>query len=147
MLIPILPELEMRSYGPESTEEEIQALCGRVCRLNESVFYFKDVAVQSIFQLNLMFGQLEKIRKSIESWYLIVDLTQTHQPNAEIREHIRQKYLSMDSPRLVALVVGKNKLIRLAIRFVAGRTLKTPYTVVETVEHALQKIQAEQEKI
>ena len=140
MSLPNIPHLEAKPYGPESTKAQIEALRARVCFVESNVIYFKEVYFQTIFQIDVMFDELNRLRTDLLEWYLIVDLTQTTQPSAEIRAHIRNKYLNMKNPQLIVLVVGNNYLIRLAARFVAGRSLKTPYLVVSSLDVALQKV-------
>src|SRR5262245_57097989 len=54
-------KLESRPYGPDSTPEEIQAIRNRVSVYDGDIVMYKEVPVQSLFQLDLFQEKLEQI--------------------------------------------------------------------------------------
>jgi len=46
-------KLEARAYGPDSTGEEVQAIRDRVYKYRDGIVMYREVPIQSLFQLDL----------------------------------------------------------------------------------------------
>ncbi len=130
-------EIEVRPYGPESTEEERQAIKDRVYLYSDRIVIFKETPIQTIFQIDLSFEKIEEITQELESFSLIIDLSEAKPPTAEIREHLKKCYSSLDRMLHAAVVTERNFMLNIAAKFVLkGLGLKS-YSIHKTMGEAL----------
>ena len=102
----------------------------------------KEVPIQSEFQINLMFDEVEKLAKPLEAFCMLVDLTEAQRPSAQTREYLRKRLTQMNGLLFVGLFTGKNRLLNMAAQFVFGTTNFRSFSVHTTQEEALLAIQA-----
>ena len=91
-------------------------------------------------QINEHFDYLIQI-SSGKKFHLIVDLTQAPLPDAEMRSLIKVRFkLLKDSILSYRMVVGKNYLIKVAIKFVAASVGLANMTAYESIINAKKAI-------
>src|SRR5262245_26795436 len=113
-------ELAERTYGPESTGEEREAIAGRVSVVADRVLLLIELPVQSPLSVNLMFDRVETLARNWDRFAYVVDLTAAKRPDAETRVTLKRRVVLL-LPRLThaALVVGDNLLMRAMARLFA----------------------------
>ena len=99
--------IEPRPYGPDSAAAELAELRERVWRVEDGLFMFKEVPVQTTFTLDLLFDRLEELTQGLERFAYVVDLRGVKRPGPEVRETLRLRVGRLN-PRLahVGVVVG-----------------------------------------
>ena len=113
-------DLELRSYGPDSTREESEAIADRVSRIDDRLLLLREIPVQSPFSINLMFDRLETLAHGWDRFSYVVDLSEARRPDAETRAALKERVVRVN-PRVahVAIVVGGNLLMRAMARLIA----------------------------
>jgi hypothetical protein len=130
-------KLEARPYGPDSTEEEAEAIRARIASLGGDVVLYREMPVQSPFHLDLFAEELARLASAMPSIALLIDLTEAKPPNAATRERLREIFGGLKNLRHAAVFTGKNFVVNLAAKFVlAGLGLRA-YTIHRTREEAL----------
>lgn len=132
-------QLEARPYGPESSQEEIAAIKSRVYWYAEGIIMYREVPVLSAFQLNLFGEKLRELASRIvDSYILIIDLTETEPPNAESRAKLRLLFAEQTKMKRAVVFTGRNFLINVAAKFVLGSVGLKSFTVHGTLTEALE---------
>jgi hypothetical protein len=113
-------ELTQRSYGPESSREEHDAIEERVSLVGERILLMREIPVQSPFSVTLMFDRLDTMVHDWDRFAYVVDLTEATRPGPETRAALKERVLRI-SPRVahVAIAVGGNVLMRAMARLFA----------------------------
>ncbi len=134
--------LEARPYGPESTEQEREAIRHRVRAIADDVVLYDEVPVQSVFQIELMFGELREVTAELPRFYYVIDLCNAQRPPAELRLLLKARFKELHHRILhTAVVTGKNFMLNVAIKFVFNGFGFHSYTVHRTHEQALAEIE------
>ena len=135
-------ELERRTYGPDSSLEEIELLRSRVSLLPNGVIQFKEAPVMSEFQCEVMWSKVEEMIDTNKENYLLVDLTGIEPPNARIRAKIKECVNRFgEHVNHAALVTGRNKIVNLVAKFVVGGLGFQSISFHGTREQALKAIE------
>lgn len=113
-----MADVEPRPYGPESTEAEREALRNRVSLVEDRILLFRAVPVPTPFQLNLCFDKVEELTAGMPRFALIIDLTEGRRPSAEVRAHLRERFLRLKELAHTSVIVGPNFVLTVAARFV-----------------------------
>ncbi|MBG15576.1 MAG: hypothetical protein CL853_04400 [Crocinitomicaceae bacterium] len=84
------------------------------------VIVFKESKKTSTSQVNEYFDYLDSISQN-NNFHLIMDLSDTSPPTAEIRAVLRDRFKAMES-RIISyhVYVGKNFLLKVAVKFVGA---------------------------
>ena len=134
-------EIENRAYEPNSTPEEILALKDRVSFYDDEIVLYKETPVQTEFQLDICFKQIEDITSELSSFFLIIDLTEAQPPSANIRSLLRLKFMRLkDKLPYVALYTGKNFMLNLAAKFVLSNLDLKAFSIFKTKKEAIGSI-------
>ncbi|PHR53869.1 MAG: hypothetical protein COA44_14955 [Arcobacter sp.] len=135
-------ELEARSYGENSTEEEIEAIRARVYMYSDNIVYWKEVPVMSVWQVQQYQSKMKSLTNNLKHYALLIDLTESKPPNAEIRASLRDVYGPFAEEGLdeAAVFTGKNFLINVAAKFVLGGVGLKKFTVHSKQEDALKAL-------
>jgi hypothetical protein len=135
-------QIATRPYGPSSTPEEIAALKERVYVLSPGVIMYREVPIQTVFQLDRFEEKLNELAAAVEGYALVIDLTEAEVPGAAIRA--RLKKLFGGQPKLGRTVVytGKNFMLNVAAKFVLGGAGLRSFSVHKTREQALDALAA-----
>lgn len=137
-------EIEARAYRSDSTEEEVEALRGRVTWDPRGWVAYREIPVFTPFSLGVLFGQVGRLEEehSLDGYTMYVDVSEAGTPNAATRQKLRE--LLADRQKISRLVVfsGKNALINVAVKFVASKFLKGKKLVIcSSHEEALEVLQ------
>jgi hypothetical protein len=133
-------KFEVRPYGPASTPEEVQAIKDCVYVYKPGIVMYKELPVQSIFQLDLFHEKLNDVGSKLESYALLIDLIEAKPPGAEIRTRLKTLFGSQKNMRTAAAFTGKNFMLNVAAKFVlSGIGLKS-FTVHKTLDEALEAV-------
>src|SRR6478609_542271 len=99
--------IEARPYDADSTFAEQDELRTRVWKLDDGLFMFDEVPVQTPFTIDVLFDQLEQLTDGLDRFAYVVDLSLLKRPDARVRERSRHR-VGRIRPRLahVAAVVG-----------------------------------------
>jgi hypothetical protein len=134
-------KLEPRPYGPDSTSEEIRAIQDCLCVCADDIgdiVEYHEVPVLSLFQVGLFHQRLDDIARTLPRYALLVDLTNTFPPDAEIRARLKQMFASQHNLRRVAVYTGPNFMLSVAAKFVFAVLGMQRFSVHETREEALE---------
>lgn len=136
--------IEARPYGPDATLDELAALRARVTQVEDRVFMFQEVPIQSTFSLDLMFDRLEEMTKGLDRYAYIVDLRGVKRPGAEVRERLKHRVKRLN-PHLVhaAIVVGNDVVIRAVAKLAAFAIGFRSFTSHSSVEDAVEACRRE----
>lgn len=133
-------ELEKRAYGPDSTPAEVAAIEARISLLEPGLVSYREAPVMSIFQFAIFERRLREVGDR-GGYRLLVDLTGSDPPNAELRARLRTFFLSEPITR-AAIFTERNFFINVAAKFVvAGAGFKT-WTIHKHREEALAAVRA-----
>ncbi|MCX4247813.1 hypothetical protein [Paraliomyxa miuraensis] len=132
--------LENRPYGPDSTEDEQRAIRAQVVRISDDVVLYRETPVVTAFSLDLMFGRIGELTAGRSPFYLVIDLTVTGPPSAEVRQYLRGLFRALE-PAYVAVFTGKNFMLNVAAKFVLGKVFGgVRHSVHKTLDEALQAV-------
>jgi hypothetical protein len=132
--------LEERPYGPDSTAEEIKAIRECICLYNDGIVMYKEVPVQSVFQLDLFMEKIREITTDLASFDMLIDLTEANRPSPEIRTHLKKCFNELEKLRHVAVFTGQNFMLNIAAKFVLSSCGIRSYSVHKKLEEALEAI-------
>ncbi|MBF0562990.1 MAG: PAS domain S-box protein, partial [Alphaproteobacteria bacterium] len=134
-------EIEPRPYGPESSPEECRALRDCIYLFDDAVVMWKEVPIQTPFQIGLFGEELLAVTSGMDSFSLLIDLTEAKKPNAEVREALRRLFAAQTRIVYVAVFTGKNWLLNHAARFILGGSLgRRKFSVHKTRDEAVKAI-------
>jgi hypothetical protein len=136
------PKVPARSYGPDSTPEEIALIKQRMYEIEPSIFIWHEIPIQSSFSVRLSLARLNELGAHLPSFSYIVDLREAVAPTQEVRATLVQQ-LNEAVPKLRAIAVWteKNVLMNVAAKFViAGMGLKKACTLHKTLPECLQTL-------
>jgi hypothetical protein len=133
-------KFEVRPYGPSSTPEEVQAIKDCIYLYKPGVVMYRELPIQSIFQLDLFHEKLNDVGSKLASYALLIDLIEAKPPNAEIRTRLKTLFGSQTNMRTAAVFTGKNFMLNVAAKFVlSGIGLKS-FSVHKTLDEALEAV-------
>jgi hypothetical protein len=139
-------EIEARPYGPNDfTPEVVDAIKARVFIRPDGIVVWRDMPQATIHSTNLLIEQFLGLTKDLPSYLLLVDITGTAIPPAELRERYKQFFRGeYDKGRFKALayVTGGNFLINAAARFVAAAIGVKPFSVHKLETDAIAALHA-----
>jgi hypothetical protein len=132
--------IEARPYHADSTAtDERDELRARIRKLDDRLFLFNEVPVQTPFTLDVLFDRLEELTEGLDRFAYVVDLSGVKRPDARVRERLRQR-VGRISPHLahVAAVVGGNAVIRAVAKMAAFAAGFRSFTVHASVDGAIE---------
>ncbi|MCJ8273217.1 MAG: hypothetical protein MJK04_27925 [Psychrosphaera sp.] len=114
--------IEKKEYGPDSSEAEIETIKNCVYLHQSDVIYWKEVPVMSCWQVEQFGEKIDELLQNLDSFSLLIDLTDSKPPNAKIRESLRSVFAPLKHRGLkkAAAFTDKNFLINVAAKFVLG---------------------------
>jgi hypothetical protein len=131
-----------RSYGPDSSPEELQALRDRVFLVEPGIIYWHEIPVQGAFTLNLMEERVIALIREHGARGIVVDLSDTQAPTPEVRELLRpfvQRMIERTSRYVI--FTGKNFLVNASAKFVLAALFgRGRVGLKRTREEALQDV-------
>jgi hypothetical protein len=135
-------KIEKKSYGPNSTPEEIELLRSRVFKYDENTIYWKAAPIMSKFQLDVYFDKMTELSEGLNNIYLIIDLVDAAPPDAKIRRQLSEGFKAFDVViAKVAVFTEKNFLLNTAAKFVLSRAFGHANVFIEkTLESALKRL-------
>ena len=112
--------IETRPYGADTAAADLEALRARVWKMEDRLYMFEEIPIQTTFSLDLLFDRLEELAAGDDRFAYIVDLRGVQRPGAEVRERLKQRVARLN-PRLahVAVVFGANVIIRAVAKLAA----------------------------
>ena len=133
-------KFEERPYGSDSTPAEVQAIKDCVYLYQPGIVMYRELPIQSLFQLDLFHEKLNEVGSQLPSYALLIDLVEAKPPNAEIRTRLKTLFGSQKNMRTAAVFTGKNFMLNVAAKFVlSGIGLKS-FTVHKTLQEALEAV-------
>jgi hypothetical protein len=131
--------IEARPYGLDASPAQRDELRARVRKLEDRLFMYDEVPVQTPFSLDLLFDRLEELTAGLDRFAYVVDLSGVKRPDARVRETLRQR-VSRIRPHLahVAVVVGGNAVIRAVATMAAFAVGFRSFTIHASVDEALE---------
>ena len=112
--------IETRPYGADTAAADREALRARVWKMEDSLYMYEEIPIQTTFSLDLLFDRLEELAAGDDRFAYIVDLRGVQRPGAEVRERLKQRVARLN-PRLAhaAVVFGANVVIRAVAKLAA----------------------------
>ena len=131
--------IEARPYDADSTCGEQDELRTRVWKLEDRLFMFDEVPVQTPFTIDVLFDRLEELTAGLDDFAYVVDLSLVKRPDARVRERLRERVTRI-RPRLthVAAVVGGNAVIRAVARLAAFAIGFRSFTIHASLNEAVE---------
>jgi hypothetical protein len=131
--------IEARPYEADSSSHERDELRSRVSRLEDRLFMFNEVPVQTPFTLDVLFDRLEELTAGLDQFAYVVDLSDVKRPDARVRERLRHRVARI-RPRLahVAVVVGGNAVIRAVAKLAAFSVGFRSFTIHASLGEAVE---------
>ena len=132
--------IEARPYGPDASDAERAALKARIRWLEDDIIEYREVPVMSTFSISFMMDAVQELAGDRSRFALLVDLTETSRPNAEIRECLRT-CIARERHRVrhVALFTG-SFLLSVAATFVFGHLGVEKVTTHKMREEAIEAL-------
>ncbi|MCH8904615.1 MAG: hypothetical protein IIA45_11950 [Bacteroidetes bacterium] len=139
----MLTIIKDRPYESHSTEDEIQAIRDRVELYGSDCIVLHQIPVPSEFSLEIMFNRVDELSMNIQKYYLIIDLVETHRPNAAIRVKIKEQFQKrMKNIKYAVAYTEMNLLLNIAATFVFSFMFeKGNFSVVKSFQDALNEIE------
>ena len=131
--------IEARPLDAHSTPVEVDELRARVSQLEDRLFMFDEVPVQTPFTLDVLFDRLEEMTAGLDRFAYVVDLSRVKRPNAQVRERLRHR-VDRIRPRLahVAVAVGGNAVIRAVAKLAAFAVGFRSFTIHASLDEAVE---------
>lgn len=125
-------------YETTASEEERLLLRSRVFFLEPNIVYAHEVPNMTEYSIKVMGNKLNELIESVDKFVLLVDITDTKRPNAEIRNLLKITY---KNPKILTLILftGKNFLVNTSAKFVAAAIMGSwNFHVVKEREEAIE---------
>ncbi len=123
------------------TTEEIVWIYNR----EKKIIYYEEPYSTTKEQLDHNFQRISKLSREFGKFFLIVDLTKASRPNAEIRQHIHQKFAIIKSTVIhVSIFTEKNLLLNMAATFVMKKTGLPSFSIHKKLAEAEKAIEKHQ---
>ncbi len=104
------------------------------------IIFYEEVKKPSIETSLLSWDYIREITDG-KPFYLIIDVSQTNPPNAELRAFMKRRYAeSKDEVLFSYVIIGKNWLYKAAFKFLAASVGIKCVDVVKNIDQAQQKI-------
>jgi hypothetical protein len=78
-------KIEHREYGPDSSEDEKELILNRIQLLPDNTIYWQEIPVVSVWHIELVGQKIIELSANLDSFNLLVNLTEAKTPNAECR--------------------------------------------------------------
>lgn len=131
--------IEARPDDADSPLVELDELRARIWKVEDGLFMFAEIPVQTPFSIDVMFDRLEELTAGIDRFAYVVDLSSVRRPDARARERLRHR-VGRIRPRLehVALVVGGNAVIRAVATIAAFVIGFRSFTIHASIDEAVE---------
>ena len=131
--------IEARPDVADSTFVELDELRARIWKVEDGLFMFAEIPVQTPFSIDVMFDRLEELTAGIDRFAYVVDLSRVRRPDARVRERLRHR-VGRIRPRLehVGLVVGGNAVIRAVATLAAFVIGFRSFTIHASIDEAVE---------
>ncbi|SEC34006.1 hypothetical protein SAMN04489761_2721 [Tenacibaculum sp. MAR_2009_124] len=127
---------DLKNPADNLTEENRDAIISTIFLCNPNVVYMYETTHHNMQKIKVQRQWLFEITKNHKSYDLIVDLSRSKPPSAEIREGI--KTFLNDKMNRIYIYIGSNVLLKLAAKFVLYSVFKDmDYSFVSSREEAL----------
>ncbi len=137
-------KIEAKKYGSNSNIEQIMLIKSRVSFLSDTIIFFKEIPIQTIFTVDLIFDHLELLVSKMNKGYLLVDLTEAKRPNAIVRRKLNERLNSLYSKKKlehIAFFTGKNKLLNITAKFIMFGVSSSSYSIHKYKKDAINIIE------
>lgn len=113
-------EIEARTYGPDASPAELEALRARVTLYKPGIVLYREIPKTSPFTINLMYDVAEALVIEHDCPFFLVDVREaTKLPSVQARKLIISRAERLSGQiRHYCLVINDNPLIAVASRFV-----------------------------
>lgn len=134
-------KFEQRAYNEDSNEEEIQAIKNQVYALDDEIIFIKELPIVSIFSINLVFAEIEKLGQQMEEYGILIDIRETAKPDTQTRRAINTGFSKIcESTEHVSFCTGQNIIVNTAARFVMYQTNLNSFSIHKTIKASVQAI-------
>ena len=131
-------EIEDREYGSGSTQEEIDAIKARVYLYKDDIIVFNQLPKVSAFSTQLLFEKVKICARDLNSFSLIIDISNSSRPNANYRAQIKKKFKALQKLKRVAVIAKKYSVLMVAARFISTGVGLKEFVVRDNFEQALE---------
>jgi hypothetical protein len=133
-------EIEVRPYGPDSTPEEIEAIRARVFLHDERTVGYREMPIQTPFHIDQYDAKIQELTAELDTFDLLIDLTEAKPPSAETRARLRKLFSSQTKMARAAVFTGRNFMLNVAAKFVLSGMGLQSFSVHTTREQALEAL-------
>ena len=135
----MIPELPANEPVPAGSSGD--SIAARVTLIGPRALLMREVPDQSPSSINAMFDRVEALTAGWDRFSYVVDLTEARRPDPETRATLKERVRRIN-PRIthVAIVVGRNLIMRAMARFVAHGMGMVSVSVHATLAEAVKEI-------
>ncbi|MCP5468124.1 MAG: hypothetical protein H7A32_02510 [Deltaproteobacteria bacterium] len=108
--------------------------------LENDVIMWEEMPVASVFSVEKYGEKLRNLAKNLDSFYLILDLSKTKRPSAEVRSSLKELYSSFPNFEHAAAFTGANFMLNIAAKFVLNFVGLNSFSVHKTKDEAFSEI-------
>lgn len=134
-------QFEHKAYGPDSTEEEIQAIKDQASIYEQGIIYLKALPIGSPFSADLMLGQAMILGSQFSKYGLLLDLRNTQRPDAITRRKLDELFTKLGKEvNHVSFFTGTNILFNTTLKLILHELALSSYSIHSDHEEAINTI-------
>ena len=104
------------------------------------IILLEEFEKQTVATSKLLWDEAEHLANG-KPFYVIVDLSNSEIPDAELRAFLAERYNKLKNSILfIYAYVGKKIIFKTMLKFLAASTRNNNYEVINSVQHGLEKI-------
>lgn len=112
-------DLKRAFYEEGVSKEEFLFIRDRIFFIEANIVYLYELPLITSYSIEVMSRKLYKMIEPLESFSLIVDVSETQKSDARIRDALEQAYCDVRAKSLV-LYTGENILANAPVKFIAA---------------------------
>lgn len=139
-------KIQVKSYGPDCTEEEKQAIKDRAYIVKDNILLYEELPIYSEYSFKLFGEKFDELTENFDEFYLLIDLRDVVPPNAHMRNFIKEFFQSFSKLNHIAAFTEKNFIANIAAQFILGKLKNKTYSVHKSYAGALKAIENSKNK-
>jgi len=133
-------KIKDQPYGPDTSSVERNYLKEQVGIIEGNIVTWKEVPKPSIYQIEVFSEKVRELTQDLDSFHMLIDLTEAGRPNPEIIEFLRGMFQSHDKLCRIAIFTQKNVLLNAAAKFILLRAGHTSFSIHKYKEEAMEAL-------
>lgn len=131
--------LQPKLIDENSSAEELEYLRNRIKVISGNIIMYREIPVMSTFSCNYVFDILDELSVQMSGDFaFVVDLTEGTRPSKEVRKVLVPRFNKFTGrSKVCCFSVGKNILVKTAVKFLLNIVLDHDYNIVSTASDAI----------